>query len=194
MGLKRDVFRHEIIKFIKEHRGELTKTEVVNYMDKELEIKPKKGCSRMTTLEILHSLENDEIIKVTKVNTQLYNLLFNTESEFNKLMDDIDRLQRFVNNFTEKVFKDNLVRFNQDKHFRDFVRLKQLVFYGKITWIAVKIQSYIKSVEDRETLDLRLSRVLLDSNKLNNILTSSNEVLDLLKESKISEKDFFLKS
>jgi hypothetical protein len=121
-----------------------------------------------------------------------HHLVINDKNYFFVLNSEIDRTQRFVNNFTKEVLKRdenkyevNLRRFKEDKYFRDFIRLKQLEIFGKITWTAVKIQSYIKSVEDRETLNLRLSRVLLDSNRLNNILTSSSQMLDLLKESKI---------
>lgn len=182
----------EILKYVAKHAG-TTKAKVIDHMKGD---EAKKMSSLVTTQRLLTELISSGKIKMRQdaPDSRNHYLFIDDTNHFFVLETSINEMQRFVNKFTKQVMKNNLARFNQDKHFRDFVRLKQLELFGKITWISVKINSYIKSVEDRETLNLRLSRVLLDSNKLNNVLTSSNEILDLLRESKISEKDFFLKS
>jgi hypothetical protein len=176
--------REKILEYVRAH-PRTTKREVMKFM----ESKEGKFMSSWTTSHcLLNELISSKKIKQIrdKPGGRDHHLVINDENHFFVLKSEIDLHQRFVNNFTKEVMREyNLTRFKEDKYFHDFIRLKQLDLFRQICWTSVKIQSYIKSVEDRETLNLRLSRVLLDSNRLNNILTSPNEMLDLLKESKI---------
>jgi hypothetical protein len=174
--------REKILEYVKDH-PRTKKRKVIEFMS-------SKGV-KMSAWRITHGLIIDLIadgkIKVeAKPGGRDHHLIINDQNHFFVLSSQIDRYQKFEKGLTREVFKqNNLKRLQEDKYFRDFIRLTQLEFFKKISWVSVKIQSYIKSAEDRQILNLRLSQLLLESNKLNGILTSPNEIIDLLENSKI---------
>lgn len=175
--------REKILEFVNKNPGTI-KRKVIEFMSSK---EAKKISSVMTTHMLLNEIISSGKIKVEATHgARDHHLFINNRDHFFVLKSEIDRYQRFANNFRKEIMKENnFKRFKEDKYFRDFIRLTQLEFFRKISWISVKIQSYIKSAEDRQILNLHLSRILLDSNRLNGILTNPNEIIDLLNESKI---------
>jgi hypothetical protein len=173
--------REKILEYVEVH-PRTKKREVIKFMSSK---NAKNMSCLRTTQKLLTELITLGKIKVIKdkPGARDHHLVINDENSFFVLNSEIDRKQKFLNDFTKEVMKkNNLKRFSEDKYFREFIRLIQLEFFRKITSTSFKIQGYIKSAEDREMLNLRLARIVLDSNRLNNIFTHPNEMLDLMED------------
>ena len=90
-------------------------------------------------------------------------------------MAEIDKAERWVEQLLEHYV--SYLKKTNVKTGRKLIHLIQLKFYDRISWIAVRINSYIKSPDYRETLFLCLTDVLRKSTRLNSFLTSPNEFI-----------------
>jgi hypothetical protein len=175
----------EILEFVKRH-PRIIKTKVLQHM-------AKKRMGQLMTIQplLVKLIDSGKIIILKdKPNSRIHRLLFNYDNEFNKIDADIYRLKQFAEEFfmlakAHGVFKrPTQCRPIRDKALQDFMRLTELNFYERISWIVIKIKGRFKSVEDYDELYHRLTEVLLLANKVSSFLTSSNEMIQQLEEIK----------
>ena len=149
--------------------------------------------SRITTLKLIDALEYPEhhiIVEKGKRRGQSHRLVFNDKNEFNTILTIIEGLERINNNFTNGV-KD--LSLNSDKSFEKYghniIHFEQIKFYIGISTLAARIYDSIKSADDRDTLHLKLVKVMAGANKTNKVimplvLRGISEFVDELKRSK----------
>ncbi len=95
-----------ILKYIIERRGKATKNNVVDYMNSK-DVPGEFRTSRMTTLDIIDELESDDRINVLKGERkgQSHYLIFNHESEFYQIDQELSKIEKVIDRLPEVVEK-----------------------------------------------------------------------------------------
>ena len=145
-------------------------------------------CARATANKIIFNvlLPSEKIID-KKVGNSFHRFYINDKNQFIKLEMEINQRKKNAKRLTALVLKERAgvePNFKNDEHFRKLVHLAQLRSYDKFTWIADKIDKYIKPPEDRQILNNALAESLMESRKLNAFLTGSNEMIRILEDAK----------
>jgi hypothetical protein len=156
-------------------------------------VKGVKDYSRLTTLEAIDELMDEEKtgqrVKFTRDKPKgFYKLFINDKNEFKLLMDEINRTLSFARDTTHidlvALHRKKSKNILSAKHYRNLIQLQQMAFYTKISSLATAIDQNVKSVDDRDTLDLRLALVLKISNKLNKVMlpTLRSDLEEMIEE------------
>jgi hypothetical protein len=177
--MARDYFepvrKEEIRKYVSKNDGGCTKTDVINYMNQTAKgDKSLIHASLATTHKILTKMIQDKIIisRPDENNSQTHLLSINNENEYNRRIDEINKVSKIVLAFTKEIDEIKVRRLLDVNHphgrdFLNYIHWVQSDIFHSIAAISTSIVFFVKSKEDQETLNLLLNGVLRDSYKLN---------------------------
>lgn len=180
----------EVYQFIKDHP---------NYNKRQVENGLKKY-SRLTVRDAIDELISDDgKVAYRKDKPRgFYHLYINDKNEFNVLREAIDGIYEIAKRVNTRIDESLIGIMDGDKvniyaQFPSLMRVGQLHLYTIISMLAQRI-SAINSVENRETLYLRLVKILAVSRKMNVSLVFDTLVKDIdaltseFQEKKIEKK------
>jgi len=169
-----------ILEFISDNEGTTGTTEykVEKFMSQN------HYCARDTTKRLIYNnlIPNKRVVD-KKIGNSFHRLFVNRQNEFNKLIADMNKLEKALNNLNNTVVKRMSMIKSPKTH--NLIHLAQLTIYRRITSLVTLIEKNIKSYEDREVLYHKLPIILKASNKLNEIIFPEvfNQALHILKQS-----------
>lgn len=158
----------EVYEFIKKNPY-CTKSEV----ERGVEV-----CTRLPIREAIEILMSDNDgteepkVKFSK-NTPngFYHLYVNDKNEYNNLMALIEKLEGLANKQETILSKIPELKQSKDtslsKNMHNLLFFGALYFYFHITGITVAINARIKNVDDRESLHMRITKIILTGFRLN---------------------------
>ncbi len=169
-----------ILNYIREQKGEVTKNDVVRYMESN-KVRAQDRTSRKTTLSLIEELDSPPRkgpIMVTKGERQgqSHKLVYNDKNNLNVLTSEIDRTEELANAFC-KVALDDVEKLKQtqmsflNKHIRNLIHVCGVILFTRISTIASSIAT-VRNRDDREALYLRLTKVYSASTDFNNAVMS----------------------
>jgi hypothetical protein len=160
-----------IRKYIIDHEGKATKSEVVKYMQEEA---PENlRLSRDTVIKVIDNMENIIISKGER-RGQGHRLLIENKGEFNLISDQLLKIENFMNDIYEKF----LNQFNQDLSERPsgtvlgleevvkFISFIEYSFHGIVLFILQDIFHKIESEKDKQVLYNRVIQLMLKLSRL----------------------------
>ena len=155
-----------IRKYIIDHEGKATKSEVVKYMQEE--VPDNLRLSRDTVIKVIDNMENIIISKGER-RGQGHRLLIEKKGEFNLISDQLLKIENFMTDIYEKF----LNQFNQDLSERPtgtvlgleavarFISFIEYSFHGVVLFILQDIFHKIESEKDKQVLYNRVIKLML---------------------------------
>jgi hypothetical protein len=155
-----------IKKYIIDREGKATKSEVAKYMQNDVPVHLR--LSRDTVMKLIDNMEN-LIISKGERRGQGHRLLIADKKEFNRINDQLLRIEIFMND----IYEEFLIRFNQDISERPlgtvlglqeiikFISVIEYSFHGIVLFILQDIFHKIESEKDKQALYNRVIQLML---------------------------------
>lgn len=179
----------KILRFIRENRN-CTKTEVVNYMD-------KNGASPMTTHKILKTLTNGRSKKVIaqtdNTNSRIHHLIINEKNVFNQIYLEVSEIEEIMGAMYQSVHKIWHPPYGTHDSalfdvYIDFALAYRDTINMMLEVLLMKIDNAVHSDSDSQLLFIKIVKLMLElfltlhqTTKLREFLNAKLSKLNLVK-------------